>query len=162
MGMQKINPKSWLSQTRSEPMVVHLDNEDWQKLTPMSDYMGMAPSKLCRVLLKQLLLRYPYREELDDNVCRLTTQMPVIRSLSPREMKILELAAQGTTNKRIAGILGISEQTVKNHISSILRKLEAENRTQAVVLALEQHLIEPKMSSQNNHDNNSRLVASVR
>ena len=162
MEMQKINPKNWLGKTQGKTLIVHLDNEDWQKLTPMSDYMGMAPSKLCRVLLKQLLLRYPYREELDDNVCRLTTQMPVIRSLSPREVEILQLVAQGTSNKGIASILGISEQTIKNHISSILRKLEAENRTQAVVLALEQHLIEPKMSGQNNHDNNSRLVASVR
>ena len=162
MEMQKINPKNWLSKTQTKTLVVHLDEEDWQKFMPMSDYMRMAPSKLGRVLLKQVLLQYPYREELDNNVCRLTTQMPVTRSITPREIEILRLAAQGTSNKRIAGMLGISEQTTKNHISSILRKLKAENRTRAVVLALEQNLIEPKMSSQDNHDNNFRLVASVR
>lgn len=162
MNMHKINPKNWLSKTQSKKLVVHLDKEDWQKFMPMSDYMRMAPSKLGRVLLKQVLLQYQHREELDNNVFELTTQMPVIRSLSPREVEILKLVAQGTSNKGIASILGISEQTIKNHISSILRKLEAENRTHAVVLALERNLIEPKMSSQNNHDDNFRLVTSVR
>jgi len=162
VNMHKINPKNWLSKTQSKKLVVHLDKEDWQKFMPMSDYMRMAPSKLGRVLLKQVLLQYQHREELDNNVFELTTQMPVIRSLSPREVEILKLVAQGTSNKGIASILGISEQTIKNHISSILRKLEAENRTHAVVLALERNLIEPKMSSQNNHDDNFRLVTSVR
>jgi DNA-binding CsgD family transcriptional regulator len=160
--MQKMNPKNWLGKTQSKTLVVHLDKEDWQKFMPMSDYMGMAPSTLGRVLLKQVLLQYQHLEEPDNNVFGLTTQMPITRSLSPREIEILKLAAQGTSNKGIASILGISEQTVKNHISSILRKLKAENRTHAVVLALEQKLVEPKMISQNNHDDNFRLVASVR
>jgi len=43
----------------------------------------------------------------------------------------------------IADILGVGEQTVKNHVTSILRKLEANNRTQAVLLALKYNLIEP-------------------
>jgi DNA-binding CsgD family transcriptional regulator len=160
--MQKINPKNWLGKTQGKTLIVHLDKEDWQKFITMSDYMRMAPSELGRVLLKQVLLQYQHREDLDNNVFELTTQMPVIRSITPREIEILELVAQGTSNKRIAGILGISEQTTKNHISSILRKLKAENRTHAVVLALEQNLVEPKMSSQNNHDDDFRLVASVR
>ncbi len=161
MDMQKINPKNWLGKTHSKTLVVHLDKEDWQKFMPMSDYMRMAPSRLGRVLLKQVLLQYQHREELDNNVFRFTTQMPIARSLSPREMEILKLAAQGTSNKEIARILGISEQTTKNHVSSILRKLRAENRTHAVAMALEQNLVEPKMSSPNNHDDNFRLVASV-
>jgi DNA-binding NarL/FixJ family response regulator len=123
--------------------------------------MRVSPSTLGRVLLKQVLLQYQHREELDNNVFRLTAQMPVTKSLSPREIEILKLAAQGTSNKGIASILGISEQTTKNHISSILRKLKAENRTHAVVLALEQNLVEPKMSSQGNHDDNFSLVPSV-
>jgi DNA-binding CsgD family transcriptional regulator len=162
VDMQRINPKNWLGKAESETLVVHLDKEDWQKFMPMSDCMRMAPSTLGRVLLKQVLLQYQHREELDNNAFRLTTQMPVTRSLSPREIEILKLAAQGTSNKGIAGILGISEQTTKNHVSSILRKLNAENRTRAVVLALEQNLVEPKMSSQNNHDDSLRSVASVR
>jgi two-component system response regulator DegU len=56
--------------------------------------------------------------------------------LSDREMDILLLITQGESNKQIAYSLNISPQTVKNHISSVLRKLGAEDRTQAAVLAL--------------------------
>ncbi len=56
--------------------------------------------------------------------------------LSPREMEILELVTRGSSNKEIAYKLGISHQTVKNHMTAILRKLRVEDRTQAAVYAL--------------------------
>lgn len=56
--------------------------------------------------------------------------------LSPRELQVLELVAAGRTNKEIALLLDISNQTVKNHVSSILRKLAVNDRTQAVVYAM--------------------------
>lgn len=56
--------------------------------------------------------------------------------LSPREMEILQHAARGESNKEIARTLGISQQTVKNHFSSILRKLGTRDRTEAAVYAL--------------------------
>ncbi len=56
--------------------------------------------------------------------------------LSPREMEILQYITKGASNKEIARALGISRQTVKNHMSSILRKLAVNDRTQAAVLAL--------------------------
>ncbi len=56
--------------------------------------------------------------------------------LSPRELEVLELVAAGRTNKEIALLLDISNQTVKNHVSSILRKLAVNDRTQAVVYAM--------------------------
>jgi DNA-binding NarL/FixJ family response regulator len=58
--------------------------------------------------------------------------------LSPRELQVLELVASNRTNKEIATLLDISNQTVKNHISSILRKLAVNDRTQAVVYAVQQ------------------------
>jgi DNA-binding NarL/FixJ family response regulator len=58
--------------------------------------------------------------------------------LSPREVEILDNIAQGMTNKQVAYALSISEQTVKNHMSSILRKLSVNDRTQAVVYAMRQ------------------------
>jgi DNA-binding NarL/FixJ family response regulator len=56
--------------------------------------------------------------------------------LTQRESEILNLVARGLTNKQIGYLLGISEQTVKNHLTSLLRKIGASDRTQAVVYAL--------------------------
>jgi len=61
--------------------------------------------------------------------------------LTTRETEILNYVAQGYLNKQIAVELGISEQTIKNHVTSILRKLNANARTEAVVLAIKQGLI---------------------
>lgn len=64
------------------------------------------------------------------------TTTDVFTPLSPREMQVLELTTKGASNKEIAGMLVISRQTVKNHMSSVLRKLGVEDRTQAAILAL--------------------------
>jgi DNA-binding CsgD family transcriptional regulator len=55
--------------------------------------------------------------------------------LSPREVQILRLAAQGLSNKEIGGTLAISEHTAANHIRSILRKTGCANRTEATTFA---------------------------
>jgi DNA-binding NarL/FixJ family response regulator len=56
--------------------------------------------------------------------------------LSAREMEILEYVTNGLSNKEIASRLKISQQTVKNHMTSILKKLNVQDRTQAAVTAL--------------------------
>ncbi|MDM8526592.1 response regulator transcription factor [Anaerolineales bacterium HSG24] len=56
--------------------------------------------------------------------------------LSPREMEILQHIARGQSNKEVAYELGISRQTVKNHMTSILRKLAVNDRTQAALYAV--------------------------
>src|SRR5881628_2906673 len=72
----------------------------------------------------------------------------VFAPLSPREVQILDNIAQGMTNKEVAYALAISEQTVKNHMSSILRKLSVNDRTQAVVYAIRQGWIKgPEMGN---------------
>lgn len=59
-----------------------------------------------------------------------------LEALSSREMEILVQVTSGLSNKEIASLLGISHQTVKNHVTSILRKLDVEDRTQAALFAL--------------------------
>lgn len=63
------------------------------------------------------------------------------RPLTPREREILEHAALGMSNRQIGEQLSIAEQTVKNHLSSAMKKLSLHDRTQAVVLALGNGLI---------------------
>jgi len=61
---------------------------------------------------------------------------PIFAPLTNREVEILDCIARGNPNKEIARNLSISDQTVKNHITSILKKLNANDRTQAVIMAL--------------------------
>ena len=62
--------------------------------------------------------------------------------LTPRELDVLRLLAEGLANKTIAARLGISDQTVKFHVASIVGKLGAANRTAAVRLAIRRGLVE--------------------
>lgn len=73
---------------------------------------------------------------------RLSTELPpTYETLTERELEVLALLAQGMPNKEIAAHLVISERTAKFHISSIMGKLGATNRTEAVSLAAQKGLI---------------------
>jgi DNA-binding NarL/FixJ family response regulator len=67
--------------------------------------------------------------------------VPGEQRLSPRELDVLRLIAEGKGNPAIANELGISEQTVKTHVSSLLEKLGVKNRIQAAVYAVRKGLI---------------------
>jgi DNA-binding NarL/FixJ family response regulator len=62
--------------------------------------------------------------------------------LSAREMEVLQSVAQGQSNKGIARLLGIAEETVKTHISSVLAKLKANDRTHAVLIGMKRGMIQ--------------------
>ena len=62
--------------------------------------------------------------------------------VSKREMDVLLLVKDGLRNPEIANQLGLSTKTVENHVISILKKLGAKNRTEAVVIALRNSIIE--------------------
>ena len=67
------------------------------------------------------------------------------RSLSPlseRETEVLALIAKGQSNKEIAGVLGVTEGTVKLHVTNILTKLEVNARTEALVVAVQRGIID--------------------
>jgi two-component system response regulator DegU len=72
------------------------------------------------------------------------TMEGVAAPLTKRETQILTYIAEGNSNKEIAHILEISEQTIKNHVSAILRKLNANDRAHAVALALHSGWISPE------------------
>jgi DNA-binding NarL/FixJ family response regulator len=66
----------------------------------------------------------------------------LVESMTTRELEVLQLVARGLTNKEIAAQLVVTERTVKFHVSSILRKLAAGNRTEAVRSAINLGLIQ--------------------
>ena len=80
-------------------------------------------------------------------------QEEFLSPLTPREMEILELVVQGMSNRKIAYHLGISHQTVKNHMTAILRKLGATGRTEAAVSALRRGWV-PLRARQRGSDDN--------
>lgn len=84
-------------------------------------------------LARQLLVSQPFAVLSDESVPQ--------ESLTNREQEVLQLVAQGLPNKTIAHTLGISEHTVKFHVTSILTKLDASSRTEAVRLGARRGLI---------------------
>lgn len=72
-------------------------------------------------------------DQFPAEACRVTA----MRELSPRQREVLALIAAGYTNPSIATQLGITLGTVKNHVDAIFQRLGAENRSHAVVLAMQ-------------------------
>jgi two-component system response regulator DegU len=92
---------------------------------PINDCVSNRPRVAWRVL-----------RQFQDIAAAGMTLEEITAPLTPKEVQILSHIAEGNTNKRIAALLGISEQTIKNHVSAILRKLNANDRAHAVFLAL--------------------------
>lgn len=79
--------------------------------------------------------------DLDPSAGLRQDEDPLPERLTPREIEVLELLAEGLSNKGIAEKLGVSDQTVKFHVASISAKLGAANRTDAVRLAVRRGLV---------------------
>lgn len=71
---------------------------------------------------------------------RLTNRM-FQATLTAREVEVLRLVAKGKRNKEIAGVLGISDETVQGHVKNILSKLSVQDRTEAVAVAIRRGIV---------------------
>ena len=100
----------------------------------VAEFGSLAEARDSDIAADAFLLAAPtVSRDLDDGAS--------IESLTPREIEVLELVAEGLSNKAVAGRLGISDQTVKFHLTSITGKLGAANRTDAVRRAVRRGLI---------------------
>jgi DNA-binding NarL/FixJ family response regulator len=75
-----------------------------------------------------------------DIASRLTERM-ARSNLTPREHQVLQLVAKGLTNKEIGRAFGISDNTARNHVNSIIEKLQVSDRTEAATIAIRQGLV---------------------
>jgi len=94
-------------------------------------------AQLAEVMTGQQILSEPLRPCLE-NLYELDHLQQKLESLTRREMQILREIAKGLSNKQVASVLHISEGTVKVHVKSLLKKLEAQSRVEAAVMYLEQ------------------------
>ena len=119
-------------------------------------YLGkdISSSELCNIVKRVAKGEQPIKESMNNRpklaaqilsqFNELSQQQEVKELISPltsREIEIVNYVAQGYANKQIAAKLNISEQTIKNHVTSILGKLDANARTEAVVKAIKKGLI---------------------
>ncbi len=128
-----------------EAKVIMISSYDGQDDIYRSVQAG-ARSYLPKNVLREELLRairavHGGENYLPSAISALLMERMRAPELSPRESEVLEMLVEGLTNKEIANNLSLSEITVKNHVSSILEKLKASDRTQASTIAIQRGLI---------------------
>jgi two-component system NarL family response regulator len=98
-------------------------------------------SALREELLRALREVHAGRRYIDPAVAPLLAARVSHRSLTSRELEVLRMVAKGMGNKEIAAALDIAEVTVKLHVSHLMDKLEAKDRTEAATIALQRGII---------------------
>lgn len=97
-----------------------------------------APQELLLEAIHKVYARKRYFPP--DIAARLTERM-ARSNLTPRELQVLQLVAKGLTNKDIGRVFGISDKTARNHVNSIIEKLEVSDRTEAATIGMRQGLV---------------------
>ncbi len=128
------DPASVFSAMRAGARGYVLKEADPEELRRAIDAASHGEFILCPIIARKLL------EEFGRDPKRQQPGLPY-EGLTQRELEVLQLAADGLSNKEIAGKLVISEKTVKNHIANIFSKLQVNDRTQAVLFALRKGLV---------------------
>jgi LuxR family maltose regulon positive regulatory protein len=120
-----------------EPRFVMLFLEEGPALVPILSAVveGGAAREAARQYARGLLHAFAGREESTPPATTPPASDSLIEQLTPREMEVLQLIAEGNSNREIAEKLVVSVRTVKKHASNIYGKLNASSRTQAVAFA---------------------------
>jgi DNA-binding NarL/FixJ family response regulator len=102
----------------------------------------LLKNQLRTELIDTIRIVHSGRRRIPPDIAREMAEHAADDSLSQRELDVLRAVSQGQANKIIASELGISENTVKNHVKSILSKLDASDRTDAAIIAIRRGYIE--------------------
>jgi DNA-binding NarL/FixJ family response regulator len=92
-------------------------------------------------LLEAIHLIYAKKRYFPADIAARLIERMARSNLTPREHQVLQLVAKGLTNKEIGRALGISDNTARNHVNSIIEKLEVSDRTEAATIAIRQGLV---------------------
>jgi DNA-binding NarL/FixJ family response regulator len=107
---------------------------------------GTPPEELVEavrlVAQGEILITPKIAEKMKKEFDKISQEKSPYLKLTPREMEILDLLAKGASNKEIAQQLCIEEKTVKNHMSNIFAKLHVNDRTQALIVAIRQGIVQ--------------------
>ena len=93
------------------------------------------------LLLEAIHLVYAKKRYFPADIAARLIERMARSNLTPRERQVLQLVAKGLTNKEIGRALGISDNTARNHVNSIIEKLEVSDRTEAATIAIRQGLV---------------------
>ncbi|MEX2080530.1 MAG: response regulator transcription factor [Dehalococcoidia bacterium] len=123
------DPESVFSGMRAGSRGYVLKEADPAELKRAIDAAHVGEVLLCPIIAKKVLHHF------GEGPARQPTGVPY-EDLTHRELEVLQLAAEGLTNREIASTLVITEKTVKNHVANIFSKLQVNDRTQAILFAL--------------------------
>jgi DNA-binding NarL/FixJ family response regulator len=129
------DPESAFAGMRAGARGYVLKEAEPQELRRAIDAAQRGEVMLCPIIAKKVL-EHVARESQPEEA-----GLPY-EQLTQRELEVLQLAADGLSNKEIAARLVISEKTAKNHIANIFSKLQVNDRTQAILYALRRGLVE--------------------
>lgn len=130
-------------------LTVHKDSEHIMRAVDMGCdgyVLKEASSEILKEAIENVSCGKKYIQSdiiplLNSNLTNRDNHEELLASLTKREKQILKLLGQGKNNKDISKILNISDKTVKNHVTHVLKKINVEDRTQAAVFAVKNSLV---------------------
>jgi two-component system, NarL family, response regulator len=144
-GMNGIEVLRALAQTPSSPRVIVLTSyetdEDVYRAVQAGAQGYLLKDTSQREMIDAIVSVHGGRRYIPRHIAARLADRMMRSSLTSREMEILEMLAKGLTNKEIGNALQISDNTVRNHVISIIGKLEVSDRTEAATAAIQRGLI---------------------
>ena len=144
-GMNGVDTLGALAKTGSSSRVIILTSfetdEDIYRAFQAGAQGYLLKNTSLREMVEAITMVQAGRRYVPGHIASRLAERMMRTNLTVRELEILKMLAKGPTNKEIAQALGISDNTVRNHVNSIIEKLEVSDRTEAATTAIQRGLI---------------------